>query len=188
MKVRRSLFPADDAAYPMDTEKELSLSQQIEYLRRFAEVWPLPKVAVVCMLIAIAAASGFAFSSNESLKVLLLFVAGVSGVVAFAVATQLAGLRRAALATRKGRRVHGVLHLTVDRSDSENVVISGDMREGGSVWKLHFGKPLGWTPQSGEWPCEMVMLDGETVPALVQLEQGLLFPIHGSGKVPSGGG
>ncbi len=65
-------------------------------------------------------------------------------------------------------------------------MIVGDLREGSMVWELCFGRPLGWTPQSGEWPCEMVMLADEPVPALVQLKQGLLFPTHESRKVFSG--
>ena len=83
-------------------------------------------------------------------------------------------------------RVHGVLSLTVDRSDPESIVISGEMRDGRAIWKLHFSKSFGWTPQSGEWPCEMVMLSDEPVPALVELEQGLLLPTHKSQRVLSG--
>jgi len=58
----------------------------------------------------------------------------------------------------------------------------GEMRDGLAIWKLHFGKPLGWTPQSGEWPCEMVMLSEETIPVLVELERGLLIPTRKSHK------
>lgn len=168
------------------TEHELSLNEQIDQLRRFGEVWPLRTVAVVCTLIMIGALYAFTVSSHEQIKVLLLFVAGVSGLVAIAISTQLPRWKRAIRATRTGRRVQGLLKLTVDRSDSENVVIMGEMRDGLAIWKLHFGSPLGWTPQSGEWPCEMVMLSEETIPALVELKRGLLIPNGRSHKVFSG--
>jgi hypothetical protein len=76
-----------------------------------------------------------------------------------------------------------MLHLTVDRSDSENILIVGSLQEGSATWQLHFGKPMGWTPQSGEWPCHLVMLADDPIPALVELNQGLLFPTSKSHKV-----
>ena len=167
-------------------DHELSVDQQIDYLRRFGETWPLRSVAVVCMAVMICSIYAFRVSSHEQLKVLLLFVAGVSGLLAFAISTQLPGLTRASRATRTGRRIQSLVNLTVDRGDSENVVITGEIQDGSFVWKLHFGRAFGWTPQTGHWPCEMVMLSDGSIPALVQLEQGLLFPTRKSHKVFGG--
>ena len=167
----------------MKKKHEWSLQQQIHYVRQFGESWPLKNAAIVCALVSIGAIFAFNIASHEQLKVLLLFVAGVCGLLAFAILTHLPQLKRAARATRTGRRVQGTIHLTVDRSDSENVLIEGSMQEGSATWKLHFGKPLGWTPQSGDWPCHLVMLADEPVPALVELSQGLLFPTLKSHKV-----
>ncbi len=168
-------------------DQDLSLEQQIAYLRRFGEAWPLTAVAGVCAVLAMASVYAFTWSDHERLNVLLLFVAGVSGLLAIAISTQLPGLKRAARATRTGRRLESSIKLTVDRSDSENVAITGEIRQGRTTWKLHFGRPLGWNPQSGEWPCELIMLSDEAVPALVQLPQGLLLPTGRSHRVLGGG-
>ncbi|RYG57911.1 MAG: hypothetical protein EON56_01285 [Alphaproteobacteria bacterium] len=168
--------------HPGKAKHELSLKQQIDYIRRFGEAWPLRGVAVVCALVMIAGFCAFLVSSQESVKVLLLFVSGVSGLLALAIGTQVSGLQRAARATRTGRRVRGVINLVVDRSDSENVLITGEMQEGSAVWTLHFGRPFGWTPQTGAWPCEMVLISDEPVPALVLMEHGLLLPTRKSQK------
>lgn len=167
----------------MKAKQEWNLKQQIHYVRQFGESWPLKNAAIVFALISVGAIYAFNVASHEQLKVFLLFVAGVCGLLTFAILSHLPQLRRAARATRTGRRVQGVLHLTVDSSDSENIVIAGSMQEGSATWKLHFGKPLGWTPQSGEWPCHLVMLADEPIPALVELDQGLLFPTRKSHKV-----
>jgi hypothetical protein len=166
----------------MNEEQDLSLNQQIEYVRRFGEAWPLGTVAAACTLICVAAFYAFVVASHQQLKVVLLFVAGVSGLLVFAILSQLPRLKRAARATRMGRRTQAVLNLTVDQSDSESLVISGEVVVGSTVWQLHFGRPLGWVPASGEWPCAVVMLDGEPLPALVELSQGLLFPTPKSRK------
>jgi hypothetical protein len=170
----------------MKKEQELSLNQQIDYLRKFGEDWPLTKVATICSVIAIACTCIFFISSHENLNIFLLFMAGTCGLLAFAIWAQLPQLKRAARATRTGRRIQGVLHLTVDRSDSESIVIEGDMRHGSTTWKLYFSRPFGWTPQSGDWACELVMLADEPTPALVELNQGLLLPTRKSHKVFSG--
>lgn len=172
---------------PVKHGRELSLHEQIELLRRFGETWPLARAAVACALLAAACVYVFTVSGNETLKVLVLFAGGVSALLALAMAAQRSGFRRAARATRTGRRIHGVLHLVVDRSDSESVVITGEMRDGPALWTLHFGRPLGWTPQSGDWPCKLVMLSDEKVPALVELDQGLLIPTPESHKIISRG-
>lgn len=166
----------------MKKKQEWSLKQQIHYVRQFGESWPLRNVAIFCALVSVGAIYAFNIAHQEQLKVLFLFIAGVCGLLAFAILTHLPQLKRAARATRTGRRVQGILHLKVDCSDSENIVIEGSMQEGSTTWKLHFGKPLGWTPQSGEWPCHLVMLADEPVPALVELNQGLLFPTRKSHK------
>lgn len=167
----------------MKTKQEWSLKQQIHYVRQFGEYWPLKKAAIVLALVSVAAIYAFNVADHEQLKVFLLFVAGVCGLLAFAILTHLPQLKRAARATRTGRRVQGILHLTVDRSDSENIMIVGSLQEGSATWQLHFGKPMGWAPQSGEWPCHLVMLADDPIPALVELNQGLLFPTSKSHKV-----
>ena len=83
-------------------------------------------------------------------------------------------------ATRTGRRVKGFIKLTVDRSDAESPTIVGRMKDGNAIWDLQFSKPIGWEPDSGDWPCEMVLLSGEPTPALVELEDGLLVPTRRS--------
>jgi len=167
----------------MKTKQEWSLKQQIHYVRQFGESWPLKKAAIVLALISAVAIYAFNVASHEQLKVFLLFVAGICGLLAFAIFAHLPKLKRAARATRTGRHVHGILHLVVDHSDTDNIVIEGTMQEGSAAWKLYFTKPLGWTPQSGEWPCHLVMLADDPVPALAQLNQGLLFPTRKSHKV-----
>lgn len=159
---------------------ELSLDQQIDYLRKFGEVWPLRTVAVVSALIAAACAYAFSQCEHVQLNVFLLFAAGVSGLLAVAILIQLPEWQRAARATRAGHRVQSSLKLIVDRTDSESVVISGEAHEGSAVWHLHFSKPIGWMPESGEWPCIIVMLSDEPVPALIELEGGLLVPTRRS--------
>lgn len=170
----------------MIRKQDLTLKEQIHHLRRFGEDSYLMKVAVISGAAGIACLFLFFLSSHETLNVLLLFFAGLCALTAFAISAQLHQLKRAARATRAGRRIPGVLHLTVDRSDSENLSIEGDIRQGVTTWKLHFSRPFGWTPQSGDWPCELIMLADDAIPALVQLEQGLLFPTPKSHKALSG--
>ncbi|GAB2524363.1 hypothetical protein [Lysobacter humi (ex Lee et al. 2017)] len=109
-----------------------------------------------------------------------LFVAGVSGLVSVAIAMELPGWQRAARATRMGRRVKGVIKLTVERADTESPTIVGRMKDGNTIWDLQFSKPIGWEPDSGDWPCELVLLSGEPIPALVELTDGLLVPTRKS--------
>ncbi|GAB2499841.1 hypothetical protein GCM10027266_17900 [Arenimonas alkanexedens] len=137
----------------------------------------------MCALVGVAAVYAFSQSSHAQLNVFFLFVAGVSGLLAIAISTQLPDLKRAARATRTGRRVKGLIKLTVDRSDSDSIVVAGEMRDGRTLWNLHFGRPFGWNPQSGEWPCEMVVLSDEKVPALVEFENGLLLPTRKSHRI-----
>lgn len=174
---------SEEVSFIMKEERELNLNQQIDYLRRYGETWSLTTVAGVCIAVAVAAICIFIVSNHEQPKVFSLFVAGVSGLIAFAILTQVSNLKRAARATRTGRRVPGILHLTIDRSDSENFVLTGEVSEGSTVWKLYFGRPLGWTPQSGEWACEMITLADDPFPTLVELKQGLLFTTRRSHKV-----
>lgn len=159
---------------------ELSLEQQIAYLRKFGEVWPMRAVVVVSGLIAAVCLYAFSQSEQVQLNVLFLFAAGVSGILAVAISVQLPEWQRAARATRAGRRIQSSLKLTVDRTDSEYVVISGEAHDGHALWHLQFSKPIGWRPESGEWPCKMVMLSDDPVPALIELEHGLLVPTRRS--------
>lgn len=170
----------------MKKNQDLTLKEQIRHLRRLGEDLPLTKVAVICAATGAACIFAFFLSTHETLNVFLLFFAGFFVLTAFAISTQLPQLKRAARATRSGRRIQGVLHLTVNRSDSENLLIEGDIRQGPTTWKLHFSRPFGWTPQSGDWPCELVMLADDAIPALVELDQGLLFPTRKSHKTFSG--
>ena len=158
----------------------LTRDQQVAYLRRFGEVWPLKSIAIALGAIAAACVYLFSQSTQEQLRVVALFVAGVSGLVAVAIAMDLPGWKRAARATRTGRRVKGFIKLTVDRSDPESPTIVGRMKCGNAIWDLQFSKPIGWEPDSGDWPCEMVLLSGEPTPALVELEDGLLVPTRRS--------
>lgn len=171
----------------MKKNRELTLKEQIDHVRRLGEDFPLTRVAAICAAIAIACICTFIVSTNETLNVFLLFLAGSCGLIAVAILAQSSQLKRAARATRTGRRIHGVLHLTVDRSDSENLLIEGYLRQGSTTWRLHFNRPFGWMPQSGDWPCELVMLAGEAIPSLVELDQGLLLPTRKSHKAFSGG-
>ena len=171
----------------MRKNRELTLKEQIDHVRRLGEDFPLTMVAVICAVIAIACICTFLGSTHETLNVFLLFFAGSCGLTAVAILAQSSQLKRAARATRTGRRIHGVLHLTVDRSDSENLLIEGYLQQGSTTWRLNFNRPFGWMPQSGDWPCELVMLAGETIPSLVELDQGLLLPTRKSHKDFSGG-
>lgn len=93
---------------------ELSLDEQIAYLRKFGEVWPLRPIAFVSALIAIVCVYAFSQSEHVQLKVLLLFIAGVSGIFAVIILIQLPEWQRAARATRIGRRVNSSLKISVD--------------------------------------------------------------------------
>lgn len=169
-----------DETQPKGRRALLTRDQQIAYLRTFGEAWPLKPLAFVCLVITIACIVLFARSTHSPLRVLLLFVAGVSAMLTFAIAAELPGLRRAARATRTGRRVKASIRLVVDRSDRESPVISGQARDGMAVWELQFGKPIGWEPDEGDWACELVWLSDQPTPALVDLEHGVLVPRRAS--------
>ena len=74
----------------------LTRDQQVAYLRRFGEVWPLKSIAIALGAIAAAGVYLFSQSTQEQLRVVALFVAGVSGLVAVAIAMELPGWKRAA--------------------------------------------------------------------------------------------
>jgi hypothetical protein len=158
----------------------LSLAEQIEQVRRIGESRMPPLIVVGG---AVACALGILLYSwidkqtpgFFTLLVAALFVSTVCGIVWLTVLADFPRFRRLARATRSGRRVRGQIQITLDRSDPENMRISGCMMEGGAVWDLQFTRPLGWEPRSGEWPCELVFLADVRLPVMVQLADGLLF-------------
>ena len=160
----------------------LNREQQIAHVRRYGESSQLQWLAAACIGVAVLGIVAFSLFEREVLEVIALVVGGMSGLVGLAILAHLPALRRIARATRTGRRVQGVLQLQVDASDSESIVYTGQMQEGGATWVLGFGNPMGWEPQAGDWPCELVFLSDQPVPALAMLEQGLLFPTATSRK------
>ncbi|WP_372012799.1 hypothetical protein [Pseudoxanthomonas sp. 10H] len=164
----------------MKRRPPLDLPQQIDYLRRFGESRALPVAAVIAALVCVACLVLFGRVSQEPVKVLLLFFAGVGGLFAVALAVQLPQFRRGARATRVGRRVRATVDLVVDRSEPDSPVVRGAVSAESKTWALEFGKPFGWEPQEGAWPCELVFLADWHGPVLVQLAEGLLVPSRAS--------
>jgi hypothetical protein len=164
----------------MRHKQSLSLSEQIEQVRRIGESRMPPLIVVGCGTACALGILLFSWIGNQTpgfftLLVAALFVSAVCGIVSLAVLADFPRFRRIARATRSGRRVRGDIQITVDRSDPENTRIRGCMMEGGAVWDLQFTRPLGWEPRSGEWPCELVFLADVRLPVMVQLADGLLF-------------
>jgi hypothetical protein len=160
----------------------LTLDQQVSRVRRFGESSALPLAGAVNAAGSVVGVLAFLHLSSEPARVAALLAAGIGLIVSLAMFAHYPQLKRAARATRAGRRSSGVLHLEVDRSDSENPSFSGAFRDGRATWNLEFGKPMGWSPQPGEWPCTLVFVSDEAVPALAILEEGLLFPSRRSRK------
>jgi xanthine/uracil permease len=97
----------------------LTRDQQVAYLRRFGEVWPLKSIAIALGAIAAACVYLFSQSTQEQLRVVALFVAGVSGLVAVAIAMDLPGWSLTIRSSRDrfAARLHGdVYHSAVPRS------------------------------------------------------------------------
>lgn len=160
----------------------LDLLQQIALIRRTGESFKPVVAAVISGAISVASVALFIASTDQNAKVILLFVAGVGAMIAIAVALSYPQFQRAARATRVGRRVKGTLQLEISDIDSEDMTISGRISDGGGVWELTFGRPIGWKPRAGEWSCELIFLAGQRTPVLVQLNDGLLFPTAKSSK------
>lgn len=166
----------------MNSMRNLDLPQQIALIRRTGESFKPVIAAAISGAISMASVALFIASTDQNAKVILLFVAGVSAMIAIAVALTYPQFQRAARATRVGRRVRGTLQLEISDVDSEDMTISGRISDGGGVWELKFGRPIGWKPGIGEWPCELIFLSDQRTPVLVQLNDGLLFPTKKSRK------
>lgn len=158
----------------------LTRDQQIATVRRYGESPVLARKAAGCAGVAGLGVLLFVWAERQWLEVVGLFIAGVCGLVGVALVAQRQPMRRAARATRTGRRVSGVLRLEVDRRDLENVLYTGRLQDGTATWVLQFGNPMGWTPQSGDWRCELVFLSDDPLPALALLDDGLMFPTRQS--------
>ncbi len=126
--------------------------------------------------------SGYLFFQleHETTKVFLLFFAGSGAMITFALVFTAPQLKRAARATRTGRRYPCNIDLRIDDSGPDDPVLTGSFQEGCATWCLKFSKPVGWAPESGTQHCEIVFLSGEKTPALGQLEHGILIPTENS--------
>lgn len=156
--------------------QHLDLLQQIAFVRRTGESFKPLLGAVACCVVCTASIFFFYQSTDQSAKVVLLFVSAVSAILAAAILFAYPRFSRAARALRSGRRIPGLLQLEINEIDSEDTTIDGVLTSSSGTWEMRFGRPFGWIPQNGEWPCELIFLSDEPMPILVQLEEGLLFP------------
>jgi hypothetical protein len=133
------------------------------------------------VLVAAAALFAFARSDSETGRVLCLFVAGCSGLVALAAALSAKHLRNAAAATRKGRREPAILHLEPYEDDDERR-FRGRLElasHGARTWQLDLAPAAGWKPTLGAMQVQAVFLSDIAWPVLVLCgDQGLLWPNH----------
>lgn len=156
--------------------QNLDPSQQIEFIKRTGDSPKLIIGATVASIVFFVSISYFQNSTDQTVKVILFFLAAVSGILATAMATGYYRFRRAARAIRTGLRVSGMLQLEITEIDSENITFTGVLTSESGICRLKFAKPFGWEPQNGEWPCELIFLSGNKMPVLVKLNDGLLFP------------
>lgn len=163
------------------TGKQLSLQQQIDNLRTLGESTTMRLLLPGAVLLAAAALFAFYQSDSETWRVLCLFVAGCSGLVALAAALSAKHLRNAASATRKGRREPATLHLEPYEDDDERR-FRGRLEltsSGGRVWQLDLAPAAGWKPKVGAMQVQAVFLSDISWPVLLLCgDQGLLWPNH----------
>lgn len=157
---------------------KMTLDEQIAKLRDFGESRVMRNMTIVAMAMAMVAAYLFFSQNNQNLKVVMMFIGMLGVMVVLATVSMRKPLRRAAAATRHGRRVRTVIELQID-PDSENGRFFGQCtdRTLGHRWRIDFSSPMGWVPDEGSTVCELVSLPGDEEPALVITERGLLIPI-----------
>ena len=159
------------------TGKQLSVRQQIDYLRTLGESSLTRAMLPIAALTFLAAVVAFWITDSQNLGVLWLFVAGCSALLMVACALSAGHLRNAARATRAGRRERAVLQLQ-QPEDNDERQFHGRLQllTGERAWEMDFAPVSGWLPQADELIVDVVFLADIQWPVLVLSDQGLLWP------------
>ena len=128
--------------------------------------------------LAIAGFSAAAWADEQNLRVLCLFVAGCSSLVALATVFGIGHVRNAASATRKGRREPAMLVLQHDPGDDEDPprgVLTPASRHA-HAWDMALVQCRGWRPTPGPMQVDAIYLSGIAWPVLLVHADGILWP------------
>ncbi len=157
----------------------LTREQQIANLRVLGEGGLIRGTIIGSALLAVAGFSFFAYADGDTGRVAGLF-AGLCGVLLCLVAALgRPELRRAAAATRRGRREPASIELFPDPEDADAGTRRGELRplsRHAPRWQMTFARTDGWTPPEGELPVEAVYLSDVAWPVLLLHRDGLLVP------------
>ena len=156
----------------------MTLQEQVDELRLIGESRAATLLAPCGIALAIAGFSAAAWVDNQNLRVLCLFVAGCSSLVALATAFGIGHVRDAASATRKGRREPAVLVLQHNPGDDDEPprgVLTPASRHA-LAWEMALVQGRGWRPTAGPMQVDAVYLSGIAWPVLLVHPDGILWP------------
>lgn len=155
---------------------DLGVARQADNLRLLGASRTIRVMVPVAVVLAVVGIAGFNLARSETLRVLWLFLAGCSGLIALGSAVGVRHIRNAANALERGR----TLELVLDNEHWQGRLAPHARHE--RAWTIHFAKPIGWTPQAGTLQVQATYLSDITWPVLLRCPQGLLWP--GSKPVP----
>ena len=155
----------------------MTLQEQIDELRLIGESRAVTLLAPGGIALAIAGFSSAAWVDNQNLRVLCLFVAACSSLVALGSVFGIGHVRNAALATRKGRREPAMLVLHYDPHDDEppRGVLTPTSRHA-HAWDMVLVQCRGWRPPPGAMQVDAIYLSGIAWPVLLVHADGILWP------------
>lgn len=157
----------------------LTLEQQIANLRLLGEGATIRNGSIGSAVTMLAGLLWFFLAGGQTAKVLALFVAGCAALALLAYRMGAPGLRHAAAATRRGRRVPAriVLLPGIDQDDRTGD-LRGTLRPDDAhhpAWQMQV-RPQGWRPPEGLLQVEAVYLGDIAWPVLLVHPDGVLVP------------
>lgn len=159
--------------------ESLDLAQQISNLRVLGETRLLRNQMIGGGLAVLAGSLWCWLAWGGPGQLPALFLVGTGAVFSLVVAFGRAHIRRAAAATRGGRREPATILLQPGVDDAEREALHGELRPASPHarrWHMQFGRTNGWRPGEGELQVEAVYLSDVAWPVLLIHPDGLLIP------------
>ena len=145
--------------------------EQIEALRKMASRGILIWIALGSALLAIILGIASSFVWNP----IYLMISFLAAVIALSARQAMPHIHRAASALDLGIKSQGKVQVTADESSDSVTYFATVPSAGSEKWIFEF-IPLGWHPKEGSHEAAFFRIPGVAWPALIQVEQGIIYP------------